>query len=802
MEYPILTPNGSRYSILLDKSFEKELIVQKIPFLEECPSYESYLALLHQWKNEKILFFSKNIMPFPISGFLKRFLTIPFMINVPKSKRPVVMNEENLIHLQKIVISCESINVSQVFPDVPQHRQPIPITNAIFPVNRWDSDYFMPFPDNNMFDKFDDYSDAVTRWTKFFLSSSIPNSAKYFHEIWNVDMVNNSKSEKSMLQIPSETMYQRYYGLNPTTYITESSPLFHSPLYLFNNQNVYLGSKAVKYVNDFIENGVTIHGEDYQNFINVGKMQIAEYYPSCVIFPDLNSNNEKDKNRFAFLCYQALVSKSQAFQFQIYNSFLQLFFTSQTGLASYLLQNHYFFYSIQYIVYEFICSHNHDLNPMIQRVNLLRRIDPPLVIHGQNVFLELLFSKCLFERISTIKTPQVSSFASWFIQAKVFQATSIIEEFPEILANWMSSQLTCINAPFISLILAVQVEEIPEHFKKFIIHIPGGLIKLLFDMSIVSPVDFNFLQQRMLRTAQINLFLLRLLESYYETIGVSCFDYTSPFFVSFLRNCFDINPAAQPQIPLDVVPALITRLTSVLDQSNLSDLLFRICRFLKARIRHFPSPENHRIVSTSLSLLMGPFSSMESFPELSFRSFEKLFLMKEAESFHKQCPNWDISLYEFMNSANISCSSSAWRLFFKWITKFKDIISFICSSQKRTGLIISALRSANPLTIVTIIKYLSRFIEKNVEPDIHRDNQSNKAGFIFMLAGIPNEILELAAMFKEASFSYNEFIRKAASGVPPENIPESKRILIRSNKIMNERNACKQVFNGKVLNRK
>ena len=71
-----------------------------------------------------------------------------------------------------------------------------------------------------------------------------------------------------------------------------------------------------------------------------------------------------------------------------------------------------------------------------------------------------------------------------------------------------------------------------------------------------------------------------------------------------------------------------------------------------------------------------------------------------------------------------------------------------------------------------------------------------------MLAGIPNEILELAAMFKEASFSYNEFIRKAASGVPPENIPKSKRILIRSNKIMNERNACKQVFNGKVLNRK
>ena len=71
--------------------------------------------------------------------------------------------------------------------------------------------------------------------------------------------------------------------------------------------------------------------------------------------------------------------------------------------------------------------------------------------------------------------------------------------------------------------------------------------------------------------------------------------------------------------------------------------------------------------------------------------------------------------------------------------------------------------------------------------------QQNKAGFIFLLAGIPIQLLQLADIFNEAGFNLVNTIHELSKR---KNLPKVRLFLNRVNRILNQRNSCKQLFNG------
>ena len=322
---------------------------------------------------------------------------------------------------------------------------------------------------------------------------------------------------------------------------------------------------------------------------------------------------------------------------------------------------------------------------------------------------------------------------------------------------------------------------------------------MLFRSSILSQYDFLYFQNLLLSYPDINLLILQQFETFFELIDVSCFEYFPEIFVSFVTNSLYIDPKTKPQISLDLIPAIITRLVPYLSNITFADLLFKSCKFLKERTSTFFSDSNSRIVSTILSLLLGPFSRFPQMSYLVFRSFEMLIVSPFADNFIKEYPTWDYLFFDLICSTDQIISYSSWRILSKWILKFPNKLTEICKCSKRSILLIDAVKFATSLSILVLIKLISKLIKKLVEPDFHKDAQVNKAGFIFMLAGIPNEILELAALLKDSGFVYNDYVKKAAISLSPEYIPRAKRIIQTSYKVMKERNACNQIFNGKTV---
>ena len=734
--------------------------IPKIPTPNHEKSYEEYKEVVMEWRNEtesKINEKISNVTLF--SGFFRRFPTCEVLVDVPKSKRPVLLSKKNQNFIQDSLIFGDLS--SETLPDVPKKRQPIPVENVIKKEKVWTSKKNQAFPNPLKFGSFSEFQESAIQWSTEMHDDNeiLPHSPTYFQ---------GKIKKKEICEIFRKTPKRKELDEFPFPNVQISQSTEHRITEL-------LSSATPK----CDETSEIIDFEDEKWFEKLNSMKYSTLTKKTNFFRGIDLTNIDELERFFSLIHEANVFDDFEFKNEAREKLMEFFMPPTTEIAVASLTSTRFLIDCYYILTHSSKCMSCDLRPLIDPCLSTDNLTPSIATHFVDTVLSIHIQKVMATYFDDLQNKQVLNHLATTIKASEFQANCFIDVMGKDLSEWISKE--CSNSPkLIALFIACIAIDLPNRLNDLSRLLHGEMINVLAKIADADPIVFHYLTEKLIETENSTECIMKELISY-----VPC---TSPKeeLYSFYRHMLWAKSTQTYDCFLQFATILLS--------NSMSFSHFSFCRSMAEDVgrimMHLKTDEGIVIQTqqTCMTLVIGQLFSSNTPQMHLINTFRYLLTLKGSDEIIISFPETFTYITKIASSGDTEMVNLAWKTlstFFIFHDKFtseninEEIISKLADS----------IRNGAPSTLLIIMQLIRTLSVAFIPRD-----KKGQTSFIFQINSSIGFVVYFMPIIKKSGLTFSNMLTKIMSSRSQRDIIKAKAVIPKIISDIAERSVAKQLF--------
>ena len=733
--------------------------IPKIPTPNPNQSYKEYKETVTEWYNEtenKINEKKSQISLF--SGFFRRMPTCEILVDVPKSKRPILLSKKNQNFIQESLIFGDLS--SESLPDVPQRRLPIPLENVIKKENVWASKIFQKFPNPSNFDSFSEFQESAITWSNDIQNQNkiLPHSPSYFQE-----RIEKKEIKNVFRKIPKKSDLREFPF--PRTQISQLTELRITNLL----SSATLKSREPNKIIDF---------DDKKGFEELNSMKHSTITKKTNFIRNIDFSDSYNLGKFFSLIHEASIFDDFEFKNEAREKLMKFFMPPTTEIAVASLMSTQFLIDCYYLLSHsgkcMIC----DLRPLIDPCLETDNLTPSIATHFIDTTLSLHIQKVLTTYFGESNEHPLNLLATT-IKASEFQVNGFINVMEKDLSEWIVKDCSK-NPKLIALFIACIAIDLPNRLVDISRILPNGLISILAKIAAVDPVIFHCLTEKLIESNGVAECVVKELILYIP--------YTDPTeeLYSFYRHLLWAKKAPTFNCCMQFVTVLLSKSMTYKHLSFCRTMTIDIGRFLMIL-----KTDEERIIraqQTCMTLIIGQLFSSSELQKHLIKAFRCLLASKGSDAIVRSFPQTFAYFTGMASSKDTKMSNIGWKTlsaFFLYHDKFVTD----CYNEEIISKLADSIRNGAPSTLVIILKLIGALSVAFIPKD-----KKGQAAFIFQINSTIGFIVYFVPIIKESGLTFTDMLKKIMNSKSWKDIIKIKSIAPRIIKDIAERNAAKQLF--------
>ena len=762
---------------------------EKFPDPSNFDSFNDFQKNIINWK----IYTQKNIngitLPQSISCFYPRYdeISKTFYSNNQK----IVLGAKNRLFLQTVMLTGAKIEEGDTFPDKVYGKY---VRFICSQKKSWKTNQIYPEPNPDCFDSFEEFQREYLIWYK--ATSEIHDLPIHPSQVLgDITFYQRDKKEHEIFQYGNQEAFKyedkeddsenKIYISNKLFVEFRSFEPEYKNFLLEILQSNNIPNIVFKKIKDFITQLETygdIGNEELLNLESFKANALAFLDDDQIININLSLSSDEIKMKFFFYFYQLNQNNSYSFIYQFVSMLPKVLELGFSKYINYLISN--------LSVYNQLAKMN-NIFSFIRRNNYFDLINNALKkVNNVSPTIEKLFTSFVTYYLTFIMSNYITLFntKSNVFYASKQQAESFISDFVKnIIAQEIETNISIDNVDLIVVLFILIINSGLPNVSKFLDAFKPNIVSLFNKISFLSPRYFRILQSSIIFNVKniqllFNYFLQYLKAVHVEELSKE----TLKFFCQFisiksgiLKNIkstfvFDsFNLFFQNLFKVELMGLLYHRYVLLMINMNVTKKSSKASQIIENILSQFQK----EIISNKVYLFKSFGSILLNFP---------LFLQS-----NRECVNLLIST---LFSDNLQ--KHGWKLFSKLFINNPSTIMNVLNKPENKNRFVEAIKKINNESFIQIMILITNYLEKNVEMDSSSsDLDQYHGGFIFLISGIPNPLIEFAQFLNIADFRIYQKISEILSSknynMRFAHIYEDFR------KTLNSRVACKQLFGNK-----
>ncbi|OHT08540.1 hypothetical protein TRFO_22876 [Tritrichomonas foetus] len=805
--FPTENTNTTTYTQYMDQAIS-------FPSFPDPSFYNSYSEFRdaslkwYDYINNSIDF---SILPYPVSAFYHRPSKYYCYQGKTRSQKKLIENKSSLESI--ILKGNDNSNCNELLNDEIKKNS---LENG-FKSNVW-SQYFISIdPNPHFYDSYIDFVKSSDEWATINSIPNLPFHPKSFCE--KIETVPILQKDKCITLVPISDRKR-----NKKFLFVEQLPLFkigelskimrpnHISEFLRYNIMYYYYPKKINFgdiFNIMQRNGITPVLKCQLSYIvkemeGFGTLPIIPnqlqhpfiFSPVAKAFLENRDNKyifnsvelRNNITQFLFYVNQIESSKSYYYRYKFMEITKEIIPFNPNGISNYFIENITLFLDFAFMFNDF------DYSSMPLFDKLLKEI----VNMGKDKIGETnwkLLTVLIHSHLSRIFSLHIKCFneRSNFYNAIKKQTSVFLNTFGQIVVPALESSLTTNNAVVSVLCILLVIDSNDSALTTFFNHFHPSLFHFFNQISDVSSKYFTILLERVIFQKNYINCLFIYFQLFLAEISIDDFDNLNPLMISFLSLFINTNNDAifvgYEWLIKGIKMLLFSKKIIAFEFIN-SIVNYSISiRFLSKK-DHSKLLEEMTLVFIDIYFMLGEYQQI-----YILRSLEMLLVLPSAKKILSETSDWIHLVFQSMKSINDDIVLISWKLFRKIFMSHSNIIVKYFRIPKIKSIIIQGIQDIPIYAITELLMLIGEYSFLHIEVDSPEQiGQRNKGGFIFLLSGLPNELIELVQLFNDSGINVLDKYQIVASSARDN--PVQKNLWIWFRKVINERNSCKHLLLG------
>lgn len=751
------------------------------------------------------------ILPIPISFSYKRISNQRESLKVSGYRDPVLIPFNNRLFYQNLILKENFINLNENFP-YPFGKKSISKLENIFNLNKnWKKQLIPISPNPYMFNDFNDFIKSYKNWYNIIINQKIEiYHPLNYSKINSFDIIKSKNSLIKLKEIKFPLLNNKFLNYSKPKNLTQLSNIicsFYDLVYKNSNKIEDINfwkfdfeiSKLPHFItNDILPSNVIIdlyeNGCDYQNEKDLFILERIKniYLSSINISNNLININNLTQNQIIFIIRQSFLSNE--YNLNIYLLIIDFIKEKNISFLMFLNQNLIDFFKLIVILNTYSLEPYQFYGDIIynffQNQHLL---NDSIIFHACSVLLQRHFYICLENHFLLNKLSNSLNYLKDFLIASKSQVNILFEAFTSYINKWLNNNNNNNFSSFITLICVLILDSNSTNSLNFLYQFQPSYFEFLNNFSINNSIEFEKIVSCIINSTSKTRLIFPFFENFIKNLGIESLDSFSNQFLLFIHKLLSIDILLIESKSLDWISSLITLLNQFKNVYYQGLITYSACLFFKFKFEQLNNNDLIINLSNTLYFLNAALLSNDISP-LLLQSFCTLISISESKKFLEHVIQWFLPLSNHMINSNKNISFIAWETFNYIIIKWLDILHLILKNNKTKETLTFIFKNTPLFCHIYIFHLITSLSELYVDIDSTGKFQQNNTGFIFLIAGVPVEMIELSQILKEVGFRTEESQKYLLNKIEPQEKWKNRSIISKYLKVISERNSCKQLF--------